>query len=67
VTELAERILYRLSLDTQAQALAERLLTKFRSMVGDLPASAEHHHSEANGLHTGTRLRKRTLKNWGDV
>jgi hypothetical protein len=51
VQEISERILYRLSLDTQARALAARLLTKFRSMVGDLPASAEHHHSEADGLY----------------
>src|SRR5439155_25551068 len=51
VEELTERILYRLSLDMQARALAERLLTKFRSMVGDLPASAEHHHSEIDGLY----------------
>jgi hypothetical protein len=49
--ELTGRILYRLSLDTQVRALAERLLTKFRSVVGDLPASADHHHSEADGLY----------------
>ena len=28
-----------------------RGLSKFRSMVGDLPASAEHHHSEADRLY----------------
>lgn len=51
VDELTERTLYRLSLDTHTRALAVRLLRKFRSMVGDLPASAEHPHSEADGLH----------------
>ena len=49
--EMTERILYRLSLDPQARGLAERLLTRFRNMVGDLPASAEHHHSGPNGLY----------------
>jgi len=48
---MTERILYRLSLDTQARSLAERLLTRFRKMVGDLPASAEHHHSGPGGLY----------------
>jgi hypothetical protein len=49
--QLTEKILYWLSLDTQARALAERLLVRFRATVGDLPASAEHHHSEAGGLY----------------
>jgi hypothetical protein len=49
--QLTDKILYWLSLDTQARALAERLLVRFRAMVGDLPASAEHHHSEAGGLY----------------
>ena len=50
-TQLAERALYRLSLDPQARALAERLLERFRGMVGSLPASAEDHHSESGGLY----------------
>ena len=50
-TQLAERALYRLSLDPQARALAERLLKRFRGMVGNLPASAEDHHSESGGLY----------------
>src|SRR5437879_10772112 len=49
--QLTVKILYWLSLDTQARALAERLLVRFRAVVGDLPASAEHHHSEAGGLY----------------
>jgi hypothetical protein len=47
--KLTEEILYWLVLDPQAQALAERLLTRFHSMVGDLPASADHHHSGPGG------------------
>jgi len=50
-TQLAKRALYRLSLDPQARALAERLLERFRGMVGNLPASAEDHHSESGGLY----------------
>ena len=50
-TTLAERALYRLSLDPQARALAERLLERFRGMVGSLPASAEDHHSASGGLY----------------
>jgi hypothetical protein len=49
--KLTEKILYWLVLDPQAQALAERLLTRFHSMVGDLPASADHHHSGPGGLY----------------
>lgn len=51
VEEMTERILYWLSLDMQVRALAERLLERFAEMVGDLPASAEHHHAEPGGLH----------------
>jgi hypothetical protein len=49
--QLAEKALYRLSLDAQARALAERLLLRFRAVVGSLPASAEDHHSEPGGLY----------------
>ena len=37
-----EQILYWLSLDLEARALAERLLERFAVTVGDLPASATH-------------------------
>jgi DNA relaxase TraI-like protein len=50
VQEITERILYRLSLDAKARALAVSLLERFRRVVGDLPASADHHHSEPGGL-----------------
>jgi len=46
-----EQILYWLSLDLQAQALTERLLQRFAVTVGDLPASAAHHHAEPGGLY----------------
>src|SRR5260370_5995683 len=48
---IKERVLYWLSLDTQVRALAERLLERFAVTVGDLPASAAHHHAEAGGLY----------------
>lgn len=51
IEEMTERILYWLSLDMEVRALAERLLPRFADTVGDLPASAEHHHSEAGGLY----------------
>jgi len=43
------RILYWLSLDMRV--LAERLLERFAVTVGDLPASAAHHHAEPGGLY----------------
>jgi hypothetical protein len=46
-----EQILYRLSLDFRSHELAEALLDRFRSLVGDLPASESHHHSHPNGLY----------------
>jgi hypothetical protein len=51
VEDIRERILYWLSLDMQVRALAERLLDRFADTVGDLPASADHHHSEPDGLY----------------
>jgi Putative helicase len=51
VEAMTERILYWLSLDMQVQALAERLLQRFAVTVGDLPASAAHHHAEPGGLY----------------
>jgi hypothetical protein len=46
-----EQILYWLSLDLRVRALAERLLQRFAVTVGDLPASAAHHHAEPGGLY----------------
>src|SRR5207245_7751257 len=51
VESMTERILYWLSLDMQVRALAERLLERFAVTVGDLPASAAHHHAEPGGLY----------------
>jgi hypothetical protein len=51
VEELTEQILYRLSLDPRAGELAVRLLERLRGPVGDLPASADHHHRSPGGLY----------------
>src|SRR5579884_834446 len=48
---IEEQILYWLSADLRARALAERLLQRFAVTVGDLPASAAHHHAEPGGLY----------------
>ena len=48
---IEEQILYWLSLDLRVRALAERLLQRFAVTVGDLPASAAHHHAEPGGLY----------------
>jgi hypothetical protein len=46
-----EQILYRLSLDFRSHELAEAFLDRFRCLVGDLPASENHHHSRPGGLY----------------
>ena len=51
VEAMSEQILYWLSLNMGARALAERLLQRFAVTVGDLPASAAHHHAEPGGLY----------------
>jgi hypothetical protein len=51
VEDMPERILYWLSLDIVARALAERLLQRFAVTVGDLPASAAHHYADPGGLY----------------
>jgi len=48
---IEEQILYWLSADLRARARAERLLERFAATVGDLPASAAHHHAEPGGLY----------------
>jgi hypothetical protein len=50
VEELTEQILYRLSLDPRARELAARVLERYRRLVGDLPASPDHHHRAPGGL-----------------
>lgn len=51
VEAMSKRILYWLSLNMEVRALAERLLERFAVTVGDLPASAAHHHAEPGGLY----------------
>ncbi len=50
VEEMTEKILYRLSLDPRARELAARVLERCRRLIGDLPASADHHRREPGGL-----------------
>ena len=56
VETLTERLLYWLSLDVQVRALAERLLERFAVTLGDLPASAAHHHAETGGLYRHSKV-----------
>ena len=48
---MSERALYWLSLNMQVRALAEGLRERFAVTVGDLPASAAHHHAQPGGLY----------------
>jgi hypothetical protein len=48
--ELTEAILSRLPEEMDCRARGARVIAKLRDLVGDLPASADHHHSEAYGL-----------------
>src|SRR2546429_7625500 len=50
VETMTEQMLCWLALAMQVRALAERLLERFAVTVGDLPASAAHHHAEPGGL-----------------
>jgi hypothetical protein len=50
VETMSELTLYRLSLDTQVRALAERLPQGFAVTVGDLPASPANHRAKPAGL-----------------
>ena len=47
---IEEPILHWLSLDMWVRALAERLLERFAVTAGDLPASAQHCHTDPGGL-----------------
>jgi hypothetical protein len=44
------KILDLLSSDPRVQGLAAGVVTRLRALVGDLPASADHHHHEPGGL-----------------
>jgi Putative helicase len=48
--ELTETILSRLPEEMGCRARGARVIAKLRDLVGDLPASADHHHSEPYGL-----------------
>src|SRR5260370_6994321 len=51
VETMTERILYWLSLEMEVRGVDERVLERFAANVGDLPASAAHHHAEPDGLY----------------
>jgi len=48
--ELTETILSRLPEERDCRAGGARVIAKIRDLVGDLPASADHHHSSRFGL-----------------
>ena len=48
--ELTETILSRLPEEMDCRARGRRVMAKLRDLVGDLPASADHHHSSRFGL-----------------
>ena len=48
--ELTENILSRLPEEMDCRTRGARVIAKLRDLVGDLPASADHHHSEPYGL-----------------
>jgi len=48
--ELIESILSRLPEEMDCRARSARVMAKLRDLVGDLPASADHHHSSRFGL-----------------
>jgi len=50
VDNLIEKILIRLPVDMDCRARGARVIAKLRDLVGDLPASADHHHSTRFGL-----------------
>src|SRR5439155_12978629 len=50
VDNLIDKILNRLPRDTDCRERGARVIAKLRDLVGDLPASADHHHSTRFGL-----------------
>lgn len=50
LNELTETILSRLAEEMDCRARGARVIAKLRDLVGDLPASADHHHSSRFGL-----------------
>jgi hypothetical protein len=50
IEDLTDKILYRLSTKNESRELGAGVIARLRDLVGDLPASADHHHSEPYGL-----------------
>jgi len=50
IEDLLDQVLDRVSLTDKARDLGTGVIARLRDLVGDLPASADHHHSEPYGL-----------------
>jgi hypothetical protein len=50
IEDLIRQVLDRVSVTFEARDLATSVIARLRHLVGDLPASADHHHSEPYGL-----------------
>jgi len=50
IEDLTQRVLDRLSLTFELRELGGAVIARLRELLGDLPASADHHHSEPYGL-----------------
>jgi hypothetical protein len=50
IENLCRQVLERLWFSFEARNLAAGVIARLRALVGDLPASANHHHSESYGL-----------------
>jgi hypothetical protein len=48
--EMIDKLLSRLPQDMDCRERGARVIAKLRALVGDLPASADHHHSDRFGL-----------------
>jgi hypothetical protein len=48
--DLISQVLDQLSLTFESRDLATGVIRRLRDLIGDLPASADHHHSEPHGL-----------------
>lgn len=50
IENLMHKVLERIWFSFEARNLAAGVIARLRELVGDMPASADHHHSESNGL-----------------
>lgn len=50
IEDLIDQVLERIWFSFEARNLAAGVIARLRELVGDIPASADHHHSESYGL-----------------